>query len=158
MFNTKCKMFLTVLLVVFANALFAQKNIGSMLQELVGDYSTPKEGTYTFAIADGGATVKYYLKQFDYSSSSKGMYCCMMVTPIYVFNKNFRPSEELLSKISEVNSNLSPGTLTFLGTDLYYLSYFWDSELNTTVLGYEIATAFYNTVSLQKDFDTFMSK
>jgi hypothetical protein len=127
-----------------------------MLGELVGDY-TAKEGSYIFTLSEGGSTVKFILKQFDYFNG-KGVYCYWLLTPIYIFNKNFRPSEELLQKISTVNADISPGSLNLIGSNLVYMSYFWDDELNKTVLRNEIVTAFINTAKLQKEMDTFMGK
>lgn len=147
-----------VIVLLLANISFAQKDISSMLTELVGDYSTSKDGAYVFTLTESGNTIKYIMKQFDYSSSGKGMYCWYLVTPIYVFAKNFRASEELLQKISALNTDVSPGTLTLIGANLVYMSYFWDEELSSKVLSYEIVAGFINTVSLKKEIDDFMSK
>lgn len=147
-----------LLVLILANITFAQKDISSILTELVGDYNTTKEGAYVFTLTEGGNTIKYIMKQFDYSSSGKGMYCWYLATPIYVFAKNFRASEELLQKISALNADMSPGALTLLGTNLVYMSYFWDEELSSTVLSYEIVSGFINTISLKKEIEDFMSK
>lgn len=147
-----------LLLLLLANISIAQKDISSMLTDLVGDYNTTKDGSYVFTLTESGNTIKYIMKQFDYSSSGKGMYCWYLVTPIYVFAKNFRASEELLQKISALNADTSPGALSLLGTNLVYMSYFWDEELSSKVLSYEIVAGFVNTINLKNEIEGFMSK
>jgi len=158
MFNkSTLKIFMTLFLALSVNISFAQTDLKAMLSDLVGDYSTTQSGSYTFTVTDAGTTIKYLLKQFDYSNG-KGMYICLLATPIYNFNKNFRASEEILQKISALNSELSPGTLNLLDNNLLYMSYFWDAELNSKVLGYEIVTGFINSAKLQKEIEAFMNK
>lgn len=156
MFSKKIFIYSTLLLLFFVNLTFGQKNISSMLSELVGEYSTSKDGAYIFTVTESGTTVKFILNQFDYSDG-KGLYCWYIITPVHVFNKNFRPSEELLHKIASLNVDLNPGSLSLSDNLLYYSSYFWDEELSQKVLGYEIVSGYLNTAKMQREIENFLS-